>query len=311
MRVGRLLFALIATCVAGAGPGSAQQEPSRFAKALQLMAENGIERAADIDYATLPGVDPQRFSLDVYTTKTLSKAPVVLFFHGGGWQRGDKAAVLQKPLALAPAGYVVVSANYRFRPDVSTADMAQDVATAAAWVHKSIAAYGGDPNRIFLMGHSAGAHLVSVVGTNESYLKASGLSFKQIKGVVALDTGPYNVALQVARVRGQSGYGDQIRLVFGEDPALWPAVSPLDNVAPGKGIPPFLIVTSDNRADVAHQAKPFFEALVAASIDAAFFTAPGSTHESLNADLGAQGNKATGVVISFLDKHRGPASAQP
>ena len=189
---------------------------------------------------------------------------MVLFIHGGAWRAGDKKAVGQKPRALLPAGFVVASANYRFRPDVEVGPMAQDVATAVAWLHANAERFGGNAERIFLMGHSAGAHLVAVVGTNEAYLKNVGLSHAIIRGVIPLDTGPYNVALQMERTSGR--YGQLMTFVFGEDHSKWQAVSPWHHVS--ARTPPFLVFTSDGRQDAAIQARPFVERLQAHGVEA-------------------------------------------
>lgn len=299
-----LLWALAALAAA---PAWAQDAPprERFEALLREMAAQGIVRHPDLTYASRPTSDPNRLELDVYTVEGAARRPVVVFFHGGSWQAGDKAAVGRKPLAFVPAGYVVVSATYRFRPEVTVSDMAGDAAAAVGWVKDNIARYGGDPARVFLMGHSAGAHLVSVLGTNLRLLASAGVPSSSIRGVVSLDTGPYDVARQIALVQGQTTvYAKMIRTVFGTDPAAWPEVSPVDHVKRDAGIPPFLVVASDNRADVPVQAQPFVAALQAAGVPAELYIARERTHASLNAELGAPGDPTTAKVLAFCDSRR-------
>ena len=126
-----------------------------------------------------------------------------------------------------------------------------DVATATVWLGDHTAKYGGDPERIFLMGHSAGAHLVSLVGTNGTLLERAGGSLEDLRGVISLDTAMYNVPLQM-EVAGESQ-----RQAFGEDPAVWRRASPWHYVEAGKGIPPFLVFISDGRAQGPVQPIPF------------------------------------------------------
>jgi acetyl esterase/lipase len=228
---------------------------------------------------------------------------VLLFIHGGGWQRGSKRAVGQKPLRFVAEGFVVVASNYRFRPQVEVPEMARDVAAAVAWIKGKIDEYGGNPSRIFLMGHSAGAHLTALVGTNGAYLESVGLSLADLGGVIPLDTGPYNVELQMKRVPPTSRYGRLMRSVFGEDAERWSPVSPWHHVKANAGTPPFLVFYHEGRMDAPVQAIPFVERLVAAGVEAEAVEAVGRTHGGLNRELGAQGDEPTDVVLAFLTAH--------
>ncbi|NWG46077.1 MAG: alpha/beta hydrolase [Alphaproteobacteria bacterium] len=297
MRALALAFALGLAALAGPAPLAAQDGRA----ALAAMETAGIVRHADIAYQAIEGVAPERQLLDVYTREGLSGAPVVLFVHGGSWYQGSKAAVGVKPIVFAQNGFLTVSTHYRFRPDVEVADQAQDIARAAAWIHANIAAYGGDPERIFLMGHSAGAHLVSVVGTNRTFLETAGLSFAVIPGVISLDTGPYDVRKQMAGINPEVGYGKLMAFVFGQDDSKWDAVSPIRHIA--ADTPPFLVVSSDNRGDAPGQAGTFVKALQAAGVEAEWFTAEGLDHGGVNTELGKADNPITQKVVGFLTAH--------
>ncbi len=95
--------------------------------------------------------------LDVYSPQNAKNLPVVFWIHGGGWQTGDKSSVQIKPQAFVDKGFVFVSTNYRLLPSVDMATIVRDIAKSIRWVHDHIAEYGGDPKRLFIMGHSAGA----------------------------------------------------------------------------------------------------------------------------------------------------------
>lgn len=133
-----------------------------------------------------------RNMLDVYRPTTQSsKSPVLFFVYGGSWNSGDKGDYGFVGHAFAAAGYVTVIADYRLVPEVRFPDFITDGAKAVAWINKNIAEYGGDPKRIFLAGHSAGAYNVMMLALDQSYLAAEGLPANLIKGVAGL-SGPYD-----------------------------------------------------------------------------------------------------------------------
>ena len=263
----------------------------------ELRRKRGVVRIADIAYDSKPGVDPKRLSLDVYLCDGLKDAPVVLYVHGGGWVRGDKSRALFKPAKLVPEGYLFASMNYRFRPHVSLSEMAEDVATATVWIRDHARQYGGDPSKLFIMGHSAGAHLVAAVATNEQFMKAAGGSLSDLTGVIPIDTAMYNVPLAL---KGAAGAQSQ---AFGDDPAAWTPVSPWHHVASGKGIPPFLLFASDGRDTIPKQIRPLIKKLEASGIEASMHEGKGRAHSPLDTYLGVEGDESTAVLMKFLARH--------
>lgn len=152
-----------------------------------LIPESNFEAARDITYSANP-----RQKLDVYkpgNSTTVSK-PVVVFFYGGAWESGDKSSYLFVAEALTSRGYVVVIPNYRVYPEVIFPTYMEDVALAVKWTFDNIAQHGGDPARVFVMGHSAGAQLAALVAYDGKYLDPSGtkagVDKRRIKGVVSL-----------------------------------------------------------------------------------------------------------------------------
>ena len=143
-----------------------------------VVAGDRVEK--DIAYSEAGG---DRTRLDVYAPGDGKDHPVVIWVHGGAWQIGDKAHVQAKPRAFNERGYVLVSVNYRFHPAVTYKEQAGDIAQAIRWVHDHAGEYGGDPGRVFLMGHSAGAHLAALVGTDGRYLEKAGLKLSDLSGV--------------------------------------------------------------------------------------------------------------------------------
>ena len=250
----------------------------------------------DIRYRDTPGVEANLQSLDIYAPKDAKNLPVMIYIHGGGWQRGDKAAVGSKPAYFCSRGWVFVSLNYRLVPAVDLLTQLQDSADAIAWVHTHIADHGGDPQQLHLMGHSAGAHHVAILATNERFLKAAGKELSILKSVVELDT----QALDVPRMM-QGTETAVYAQAFGKDERLWREVSPLHHVAKGKGIPAFFLVVADNREQKLQQATAFQKALQAAGVRCEFVEAPEHDHGSLNRAIGEPDDKVTQAMERFHD----------
>jgi acetyl esterase/lipase len=258
--------------------------------------------AADFKlHRDLPYAEPknERQALDVYAPAEGKDHPIVVWIHGGGWRQGDKAGVQKKPEAFVEKGFVFVSTNYRFVPDVTVKEMAGDIAKAIRWVRDHAKAYGGDPNTIFVMGHSAGAHLAALVCTDDRYLKAEGLSLSIIKGCVPVDTAAYDVAKKVEHVSSIRP-GRTADAVFG-DAESQKDLSPLMHVAKGKSMPPFLILHVAARPDSKEQSETFAKALQEAGVSVTVVPAEGKTHGTINSELGLPEDKATQALWKFVE----------
>src|SRR4029078_13654214 len=181
-----------------------------------------------------------RQMLDVYAPTTGSDHPIVVWIHGGGWRQGDKRGKQEKPQAFVDTGYVFIATNYRFVPQVSVKEMTGDIAKAIRWAHDHAKEYGGNPNSIFVMGHSAGAHLAALVCTDERYLKAEGLSLSIIKGCVPVDTAGYDVPMRFTQ--SDAAKSSQGKIIFGETTDSHRDLSPVSYVGKVQSIPSFLIL---------------------------------------------------------------------
>jgi acetyl esterase/lipase len=289
-----LLFALVLAASAAAQ----QAAPAR--------TELVVKR--DIPYAE--PAQPRQV-LDVYAPAGAKKLPVVFWIHGGGWQTGDKSNVAAKPRAFADRGFVFVSTNYRLLPHADMGTLVRDVAKAVGWVHDHIAGYGGDPKRLFIMGHSAGAQLAALLCTDDRYLKAEGVSLASVRGCVPVDGDTYDLPLIIetgAARRKSLGqpepkFGHYQK--FGSDPVKHRDFSAVNHVAKGKRIPPFLLLHVDNHVDVTAQAVRLREALRSAGIPAETFAAPDTDHVKLDANLGLPDDPATRAVFAFVDRALG------
>ena len=251
----------------------------------------------------------KRHVLDIYTPEEpVGKSlPVMFWIHGGGWQVGDKSDVALKPKALTERGFVFVSTNYRLLPEVEMDELMGDVARSLGWVHRNIAKYGGDPTRIFVGGHSAGAQVAALICTDERYVKKEGVPFDVLKGCVPVDGDTYDIPkiIMTAEHR-QALYGGKVftfghRQKFGNDPEKHVDFSAVTHVAKGKGIPPFLILYFPGNPDTRAQARRLESVLKAAEIPARSYGKRDSNHSRLNNGLGKPDDPATQEFYKFLD----------
>ena len=261
----------------------------------------------DIKYATAH----ERQVLDVYAPAGAKNLPVVFWIHGGGWQAGEKTMVALKPKAFTEAGLVFVSTNYRLLPTVDMGALTRDVADSLGWVHKNIATYGGDPNRLLVMGHSASGQLAALMCTDDRYVKSEGFSLSAIKGCVPLDADTFDIPaiIEVAETRARAHQlplpTNGHRQKFGNDPAKHRDYSAVTHVTKGKGIPPFLILHVADHPDVSAQAERLEAVLKDAGIPVKRFAARETNHTKLNENLGMPNDPPTKALFEFVDEALG------
>lgn len=256
----------------------------------------------DLPYATAHA----RQVLDVHAPAGAKNLPVVFWIHGGGWQSGDKSMVALKPKAFTDAGFVFVSINHRLLPAVEMGDITRDVAGALGWVHRNIAAHGGDPARLLVMGHSSGGQLAALMCTDARYAKAEGFPLTNIRGCVPVDADTFDIPaiIEVAETRARAHrlplptYGH--RQKFGDDPARHRDFSAVTHVGRGKGIPPFLILHIAGHPDTGAQARRLAAVLEAAGISAKVVAGRETTHASINDNIGSPGDPVTEELFAFV-----------
>jgi arylformamidase len=256
----------------------------------------------------IPYIEPasELQTLDVYAPENAKGLPVVFWIHGGGWQAGDKREAHAKPQAFVDKGYVFVSTNYRLLPKVDMEAIVRDVAKAIRWVHDHIAEYGGDPNRLIVTGHSAGAQLAALLCTDDRYLKSEGLTLKIIKGCVPVDGDTYDVPLMIEtaaarrKAKGQPDpkFGHYEK--FGSDPVKHRNFSAVNHVARDKDIPPFLLLYVADHPDTSAQARRLGSVLQEAGIPAKLFGAKDTEHSKINENLGVPDDPSTSALFEFV-----------
>ncbi len=258
-------------------------------KPLHLPA--GVHRIADV--ACGPDAR-QRFDVYLPEAPLPPHAPVIVMVHGGAWMIGNKAmpqVIENKSARWVTRGAVLVSVNYRLVPQVVPMDEADDVAHARAKVQQLAPSWGADPERLVLMGHSAGAHLVALLGASTTLAQRAGV--KPWRGSVVLDS----AALDLPALM-RSRHARFYNRVFGSDPALWRAASPTDSLT--AGAPPMLLVCSTQRTDGSCAQSQRFAAQANARGVHVRVSEQGMSHLQINETLGLPGAE-TEAVQAFFD----------
>jgi acetyl esterase/lipase len=272
-------------------------------------AGTGTTQHLNIAYKQVAGTNPNLLSLDLYEPTRPTNcppAPIVVYVHGGGFKKGDKKnKVADKIKLFNSEGWAFASINYRLSPEPPSNDPnrvkypihEQDIAAALGWLRANATQYRMDPKKFLLMGHSAGAFLVALVSTDAQFVNAEGIQLEDILCTAPLDTETYSVTDQVAANDDQS---QDYRNAFGDDPAVWAKASPINNIAPNKGLPDFLLFTRGSPVR-ARGNQQFADALKAASVQASVVNAEPYSHEQVNEAVGKPGDTiVTPPLMNFF-----------
>jgi acetyl esterase/lipase len=285
-----LLLSVLAMAATVGFPARAQDRRGRRGRRGR-QGEAQIERRSDHPRRTIAyGANPLQ-ALDIYENPDAT-GPILAFVHGGGWRRGDKAIVHSLPDYAERHNLTLASIGYRLVPEVTAREQAEDVAAAVAMIRRTF------PRRpIVLAGHSAGAHLVALVGVDPIYLGAQGMTPSDLAAVIPLDGAGYDAT----EPRPPGPIGQQLEemyeAAFGDQRA---ELSPILRVRRGQAYPPFLIFYIERREDAARQGRRLAEALIAVGGRAEVVVAPGDTHGDINAEFGQPGDAEGERAARFI-----------
>ena len=271
---------------------------SALALAQQSNAERRVLRDVSYGFHRLQ-------KMDVYLTSQ-KNAPIILFAHGGAWQTGDKGnrSHRYKGQFFSSAGFLFISTNYRLSPEVSHPAHIDDMAKSLAFIIKTCSHWGGDKKRVFLMGHSAGAHLVALLTTNREKLKEHGLSPRHITGTILLDGAGYDIPL--TKKYNHWSFARLYEQAFGNDDKILADASPIYHCK-GRGLAPMLILHV-GRPMAQYQSEQLAQALIASGNRAEVKLAVNKSHRTLNSELGKNGDEPTRWVLEFLIKEKSKSS---
>jgi L-fuconolactonase len=247
--------------------------------------------------------------LDLYLPGTQGFTTVVFTF-GGGWHTGGRKAVTAIGQKLQSLGYGCALVSHRLAPQHKFPAQAEDVAAAFAWVHKNIAARGGDPRRVILMGHSSGAHLSLLIATDPQYLAQHKLSAGDIAGVVGLST-----PVDLEPHADKKGFGDVLlagkgAAVFARDAAVMKSASPMQHVS--RRLPPTLLVVGEKDFPMLEgDARRFAEKARDVGRLVTTFVSKGRDHMGVVRSLLEDSSDIRGQVLAFIACPAPAAAGEP
>lgn len=255
-------------------------------KAAEPMTDLVVTR--NLPYETQPGQPgSDRHSLDIYDLRGPSKPrPVIIYLYGGDWSAGAKAQFAWVGAALARRGFVAVVPDYRIYPQARWPMFLQDNAAAIRWTRDHVASFGGDPSKLVLMGHSAGANDALSLATDPRWLKAVGMVPRDLKAMIGL-SGPFNLSpldtrQEVAIFGPPTGYADPIHRIHA-------------------GAPPILLIIGnrDNAADP-HDSDAVAAKLRAMGDEAQVIHYPGLGHPDTQNALALPPGRPPGIIDAIL-----------
>ena len=225
--------------------------------------------------------------LDIYSPQGKTNRPIMIFVHGGAWALGNRGQVGRKPRFFTNAGFVFVSVGYSLYPKVNAETQASQVAQAVAYVRKNAERFGGDPERIILMGHSAGCHLASLATLSG---KAKG-----IRGLICNDTGAYDL-FYLAKIN--SGSLPVLYAAPFRKRKFWTRWSPITYTAGHNNLPIFVPWSGGRNRD--RITANYISSLQKNNADVTPFNGVNYSHISINKSIGKRGDQLTTAMLDFV-----------
>lgn len=255
-----------------------------------------IRVLTDIPYNPSENAHPRQV-LDLYLP-TSDHFPMLLYVHGGAWVGGDKNLYANIGITLAEAGYGVAIINYRLSPEFSHPAHTQDGAMAVAWLKNHIGEYGGNPDILFLTGHSAGGHMVSLLTLDSQYLSAVDVDPAIIKGVISY-SGLYWIDDWIM------GWAKN---AFSDDETERRAVSPIhlvENAVEAGDLPPFLMIASENDyPELLVEQADMGKKLDEHGVDYTAHVIANRDHFGLVTSIGTPDDRTTTLIIAWMNDLR-------
>ena len=248
----------------------------------------------DVSYLQGSGYADNKDKLDLYLPEGRLRAPVIVSYYGNQLMGGDKDEDAFVGQRFASAGFLTVVVNYRLSPGVTHPAHVQDAAASFAWVKRHIAEYGGDPDRVFLVGYSAGGYLAALLSTDPRYLAAHKLSLRDIRGTVPVS------AFYFVERRGVAP--DRDKSVWGTNRDVWVDASPGHHLR--ADAPPMLILYADGDEDWRRQQNVEVASAMKAAghANAEIFMIADRTHATIWTSIGAEKDEAAERIIRFVSR---------
>jgi acetyl esterase/lipase len=261
---------------------------------LPIAAVAQVRVVADLDYVPSSEYADKKDRLDVYIPAQAAKAPVIVSIHGGGLRGGDKSEQTFVGQRFASAGNVTVVVNHRLSPTVMHPAHIEDIAMAVAWVKRNIASHGGDPDRVFVIGHSAGAYLAALLALDPRYLAVHGLTPRDIRGFVPVSGFFYVDRTGVAP--------DRPKDVWGTDAKVWKDASPATFIV--ARVPPMLLLYADGDDEWRRQQQADFAKALkdGGNRDVDVQMIRGRTHNTVWSEMGKGEDETSRAILQFVNR---------
>ncbi|MGQ0551419.1 MAG: alpha/beta hydrolase, partial [Armatimonadota bacterium] len=249
--------------------------------------------ASTVAYVSGSGADPAKHTLDLYRPRRRKDLPVLLFFHGGVWQMGDKEQYDHIGTAFARRGILTAVVNYRLTPMVRHPGHVRDAARAVAWVMRHAGEYGGRPDRVFLSGHSAGGHLVTLLLFDPQHLRAENVSADALAGVIPL-SGVFDLTKPMDDTP-EGGAAVYVHPPFGTDKRTLEAASPIRHLRKTP-VPLLVILAGEDYRAMQGQSQRFVDAVRKKRLPATFEVIEKRGHFELVQAIGTSGDRTTDLI---------------
>ena len=287
--------------------GAAQASPPAATRPTTNASEEVLDFTAVTDPAGSARLDVPYVSqataqqaLDIYWPAKGKAAAAVIYVHGGEWAKGDKGNVAFKPRFLTRHGVALVSINYRLSDKAQHPAQVTDIAAAIRWVGVHGGELGIDSKRIYLMGHSAGCHLVLLTALDPRPLAGVGLKPSDLAGVISWSGGAFDL---VEKVKQGGLYAKCIRINFSADARVWRDASPINHVTDCKPLPPILLISAEkDSADSIAANKRLRDRIAAAGGRVQWMLLGGKSHGTADHDLGKPGDSSGEILLRFLGR---------
>lgn len=266
---------------------------------MPLLATAKVKVEKNIAYSD--ATNDVRRQLNIYhKTKVDTAQNVLVFIHGGSWSSGKKDIYWWLGRNFARKGVVAVTINYGLAPDNQYGKMANDCATALKWVSEHISAYGGNPKRIFVMGHSAGAHLAELVNADPQYFKTIGI-VNPLKGVILNDPFGLDMHEYLTDAEKDNSYYDFLR-TFTKDPGTWTKGSPLNYVSNIRN-PHLIFYGEKTYPAIQIQSKRLNELLLKKNVSEEMHVIKNKKHVGMITQMIFGGNDLYKYILAFMKRN--------
>lgn len=256
---------------------------------------SNVNKKLDIFYT---GEKDTLRSVDVFWSNDSKDANVIVFVHGGGWLSGDKKQYREMAMSLASRGMTVVLVNYRLSPQAKFPVHLEDVCAAISWAYNSVTNYNGDPDRIFLMGHSAGGYLITMAVCDDQYLNLYNLTPTDIAGIITISG--------VFEIKTQEGGATKkyLGMVFGDNEEIWKEATCQNYINESRNdLPPMLSSWTEGEDDlIKNESLNLIEVLSNAGLQFQTFVFEGNDHNAYVTKLQDPESNFSKELAEFIER---------